>query len=109
MAVQAAAPVLEARLREAGSWELARTLEFPLTEVLARMEHAGILVDDAYLGRLNQELGERMTSLQDKVREHAGESFNVNSQPQLARILFDKLGLPKTRRSRPATPPTPRS
>ncbi len=97
-AVQAAAPVLEARLREAGSWELARTLEFPLTEVLARMEHAGILVDDAYLGRLNQELGERMTSLQDKVREHAGESFNVNSQPQLARILFDKLGLPKTKK-----------
>ncbi len=97
-AVQAAAPVLEARLRETGSWELARTLEFPLTEVLARMEHAGILVDDGYLGGLNQELGERMTSLQAKVQEHAGESFNVNSHPQLAHILFDKLGLPKTKK-----------
>ena len=97
-AVQAAAPVLEARLREAGSWELARTLEFPLTEVLARMEHAGILVDDAYLSGLNQDLGERMTSLQAKVQEHAGESFNVNSHPQLAHILFDKLGLPKTKK-----------
>ena len=97
-AVQAAAPVLEARLREAGSWELARTLEFPLTEVLARMEHAGILVDDAYLSGLNQDLGERMTSLQAKVQEHAGESFNVNSHPQLAQILFDKLGLPKTKK-----------
>ena len=97
-AVQAAAPVLEARLREAGSWELARTLEFPLTEVLARMEHAGILVDDAYLSGLNQDLGERMTSLQAKVQEHAGESFNVNSHPQLSHILFDKLGLPKTKK-----------
>ena len=97
-AVQAAAPVLEARLREAGSWELARTLEFPLTEVLARMEHAGILVDDAYLSGLNQDLGERMTSLQARVQEHAGESFNVNSHPQLAHILFDKLGLPKTKK-----------
>ena len=97
-AVQAAAPVLEARLREAGSWELARTLEFPLTEVLARMEHAGILVDDGYLSGLNQDLGERMTSLQAKVQEHAGESFNVNSHPQLAHILFDKLGLPKTKK-----------
>ena len=97
-AVQAAAPVLEARLREAGSWELARTLEFPLTEVLARMEHAGILVDDAYLSGLNQDLGERMTLLQAKVQEHAGESFNVNSHPQLAHILFDKLGLPKTKK-----------
>ena len=98
VAVQALAPVLEARLKETGSWELAQTLEFPLTEVLARMEHAGILVDDGYLGGLNQELGERMTSLQAKVQEHAGEAFNVNSQPQLAHILFDKLGLPKTKK-----------
>ena len=98
VAVQALAPVLEARLKEAGSWELARTLEFPLTDVLARMEDAGILVDDAYLGGLNRELGERMTALQAKVQEHAGEAFNVNSQPQLAHILFDKLGLPKTKK-----------
>lgn len=98
VAVRAAAPVLEARLEEAGSWDLARTLEFPLTEVLARMEHAGILVDDAYLRGLNEELGARMTALQDRVQEHAGETFNVNSHPQLGRILFDKLGLPKTKK-----------
>ncbi len=97
-AVQAAAAVLEARLKESGSWELAQTLEFPLTEVLARMEHAGILVDDGYLGGLNQELGERMDTLQAKVQAHAGETFNVNSHPQLSRILFDKLGLPKTKK-----------
>ncbi len=97
-AVQAAATVLEARLKEAGSWELAQTLEFPLTEVLARMEHAGIRVDDGYLGGLNRDLGERMDTLQAKVREHAGETFNVNSHPQLSRILFDKLGLPKTKK-----------
>lgn len=98
VAVRAAAPVLEERLREAGSWELAQTLEFPLTEVLARMEHAGILVDDEYLRTLNDELGARMTALQAKVQEHAGEKFNVNSHPQLGRILFDKLGLPKTKK-----------
>ncbi len=97
-AVQALAPVLEARLEETGSWGLAQTLEFPLTEVLARMEHAGIAVDDGYLDGLNRELGERMDSLQAKVREHAGESFNVNSHPQLSRILFEKLGLPKTKK-----------
>lgn len=97
-AVQALAPVLEARLKETGSWELAQTLEFPLTEVLARMEHAGIAVDDGYLGGLNRELGERMDTLQARVREHAGETFNVNSHPQLSRILFEKLGLPKTKK-----------
>ncbi len=97
-AVQALAPVLEARLKEAGSWELAQTLEFPLTEVLAGMEHAGILVDDGYLGEFNRELGERMDSLQTRVQELAGEAFNVNSHPQLSSILFDKLGLPKTKK-----------
>ena len=97
-AAQALAPVLEARLKESGSWALAQTLEFPLTEVLARMEHAGILVDEGYLGALNRELGERMDSLQAKVQEHAGESFNVNSHPQLSRILFEQLGLPKTKK-----------
>lgn len=98
VAVRAAAPVLEARLREAGSWDLAQALEFPLTEVLARMEQAGILVDDEYLRTLNDELGARMTALQARVQEHAGEKFNVNSHPQLGRILFDKLGLPKTKK-----------
>ena len=62
------------------------------------MEHAGILVDDGYLDGLNRELGERMDSLQAKVQEHAGEAFNVNSHPQLSRILFEKLELPKTKK-----------
>ena len=95
---QAVAPVLEARLRELGIWELAETLEFPLIEVLSCMEDAGILVDSKYLSGLDSELGEKMTSLQEKVQEYAGERFNVNSHPQLGRILFEKLGLPKTKK-----------
>jgi len=95
---RAVAPVLEARLRELGIWELAETLEFPLIEVLSRMEEAGILVDSHYLRGLDSELGQKMTVLQDKVQECAGEKFNVNSHPQLGRILFEKLGLPKTKK-----------
>lgn len=96
--VHAVAPVLEARLREHGIWELAATLEFPLIEVLARMEDAGILVDAKYLSDLDHELGDKMTSLQARVQEFAGEEFNVNSHPQLGHILFEKLGLPKTKK-----------
>ena len=96
--VQAVAPVIEARLRELGIWELAETLEFPLIEVLSHMEDAGILVDAKYLGDLDHQLGEKMVSLQAKLQELAGEEFNVNSHPQLGRILFEKLGLPKTKK-----------
>jgi DNA polymerase-1 len=97
-AVRSLAPVISERLRSQGSWDLAATLEFPLIQVLARMEHAGILVDRDYLQKLNADFGEKMIALERAIQEHAGESFNVNSNPQLQRILFEKLALPKTRK-----------
>ncbi len=98
VAVRALAPVLEEQLRSQGVWELATTLEFPLVEVLARMEHHGILIDRKYLEKLNADFGEKTAALERAIQELAGENFNVNSPAQLQRILFDKLSLPKTRK-----------
>lgn len=98
VAVRAVVSALEEQLRNQGIWELATTLEFPLVKVLARMEHNGILVDRGYLENLNSDFGNKMATLEDTIQQLAGESFNVKSQPQLQRILFEKLGLPKTRR-----------
>ena len=98
VAVRALAPVIEGRLRAQGIWELATTLEFPLVEVLARMEHNGILIDRDYLEKLNSDFGQKMAGLERTVQELAGEEFNVNSNPQLQRILFEKLALPKTKK-----------
>jgi DNA polymerase-1 len=89
---------MEEQLRTRGIWELATTLEFPLVPVLARMEHAGILVDRLYLDKLNSDFGQKMMSLEQTIQQLAGEEFNVNSNVQLQRILFDKLALPKTRK-----------
>ena len=98
VAVRALAPVVEEKLRAQNAWELATTLEFPLIPVLARMEHAGILVDREYLDQLNSDFGQKMTSLEETIQQLASEKFNVNSNVQLQRILFDKLALPKTRK-----------
>jgi DNA polymerase-1 len=98
VAVRAVAPVVEEQLRTQGIWELATTLEFPLIQVLARMEHDGILVDGSYLEKLNADFGQKMTTLERTIQQLAGEEFNVNSNLQLQRILFEKLALPKTRR-----------
>ncbi len=98
VAIRAVAPVVESQLRAQGAWELAANLEFPLIQVLARMEHAGILVDRDYLEKLNADFGQRMTALEGTIQQLAGEEFNVNSNLQLQRILFDKLALPKTRK-----------
>ncbi|HKY07568.1 MAG TPA: DNA polymerase, partial [Candidatus Binatia bacterium] len=97
-AIRAVAPVVEEQLRSQGAWELAAGLEFPLVNVLARMEHAGILVDRDYLEKLNGEFGAKMAAQERAIQEFAGEEFNVNSNLQLQRILFEKLGLPKTRK-----------
>jgi DNA polymerase-1 len=62
------------------------------------MEHTGILVDRDYLDQLNSDFGQKMTSLEQTIQQLAGEEFNVNSNVQLQRILFEKLSLPKTRK-----------
>ena len=98
VAVRALAPIVETRLRTQGAWELATTLEFPLIRVLAKMEHTGILVDRSYLEELNTGFGATMMSLERAIQQLAGEDFNVNSNLQLQRILFEKLDLPKTRK-----------
>ena len=98
VAVRALAPVLTDRLRHRGMLELATDLEYPLIGVLARMEHLGILVDRSYLEELNSDLGDKMDRLVGKIHQAAGEDFNVNSTPQLQKILFEKLDLPKTRK-----------
>jgi len=97
-AVRSLGPLLTQRLKDRGMWELATTLEFPLIGVLARMEHSGILVDRGYLEELNEDLGSKMHTLEHKIHQHAGEEFNVNSTPQLQRILFEKLDIPKTKK-----------
>ncbi|HYZ93227.1 MAG TPA: DNA polymerase I [Actinomycetota bacterium] len=97
-AVHALGPVLVDRLQSRGIWDLATTLEFPLIGVLARMEHAGILVDREYLEELNEDLGGKMHGLERKIHERAGFEFNVNSNPQLQKILFEQFGLPKTKK-----------
>jgi DNA polymerase-1 len=98
VALRAVAPVVEEHLRNQGIWELATTLEFPLIQALARMEHNGILVDRGYLEKLDADFGQKTTTLERTIKQLAGEEFNVNSNLQLQRILFEKLALPKTRR-----------
>ncbi len=73
--------------------ELYNDIERPLIPVLAQMEDAGVRIDVAFLEDLGKELGDECRRLEGEIHAHAGEQFNVNSTPQLRRILFEKLGL----------------
>jgi DNA polymerase-1 len=80
--------------------------ELPLVPVLARMEHAGIGVDRAYLEGMGADLREKIGVLESRIHEVAGEPFNVNSTDQLRAILFEQMKLPvlkKTSTGKPST------
>jgi DNA polymerase-1 len=81
-------------------------IEMPLMPVLARIERCGALVDAHLLGLQSQELAEKLTELERKTFEIAGEAFNLASPKQLGVILYEKLGLPvlsKTAKGQPST------
>lgn len=90
--------VLHARLGEAEQQELHDTIESPLAPVLATMERRGIALDLDVLDELRQRLNTKIAALADEIYGYAEEKFNLASGPQLQRILFDVLKLPKTRK-----------
>ncbi len=87
------------RLKEEGLWDLYEKIEHPLIEVLARMEMAGIKIDIEYLKALSQEMKKELFALERKIFELVGEKFNLNSSRQLGVILFEKLKLPRVKKT----------
>jgi len=76
-----------------------RDLEQPLIPVLAAMEIAGVRIDRAALASQAQHVDGELARRSEQIFALAGESFNINSPPQLSKILFDKLQLPALRRN----------
>ncbi len=91
---------LRAALRSGGVESLHDAVEVPLVRVLARMEHAGVGVDAGGLEALRQSLHDEAERLRSLVIADAGEEFNVNSPQQLAKVLFEDLGLPPQKKTK---------
>ncbi|MDX6507656.1 MAG: polymerase [Gaiellaceae bacterium] len=92
-------PLLE-RVRERGAESLYREIELPLTAVLAAMEAAGVKVDTYRMGEITARLADRVEELEAKAYELAGEEFMLGSTQQVARILFEQLGLTPGRKGK---------
>ena len=92
-AIALLAPVMEERIEKQGLRSLLDDVELPLSSVLARMEARGIRLDVDYLEEMGESVRDRMATLKAEVYAHAGEEFNLNSPPQLRKILYEQLGL----------------
>jgi len=95
-------PMLDAK----GVHDLAFDLEFPLIEVLARMEMEGVGLDRSVLMELSERASEDLKVLEEQIYEIADETFNIASPAQIGKILFEKMGLTvisKTSTGKPST------
>jgi DNA polymerase I len=92
-------PLLE-RLEERGVTDLYRSIELPLTAVLADMEAAGVKIDTYRMGEITARLADRVEELEAHAYELAGEEFMIGSTQQVGRVLFEQLGLTTGRKGK---------
>ena len=90
-------------LRREGMESLYRDVELPLSDVLYEMELNGVKIDLAASQRYESRYREQIAAITERIYQAAGETFNLNSPAQLGKILFEKLGLPASKKSKRGT------
>jgi DNA polymerase I len=99
-AVSELATALDAELAERGGTELLAEVELPLQGVLADLETAGIAVDHDALAALEAEFAAQVKQAAQDAYSVIGKEINLGSPKQLQVVLFDELGMPKTKRTK---------
>ncbi|MHA7304670.1 DNA polymerase I [Arthrobacter sp. TMN-49] len=89
---------LAPQLIERGAAVLLRELELPLAAVLARMELTGIAISQERLAVLLADFTAAMNAAQSAAYAAIGHEVNLGSPKQLQEVLFEELGLPKTKK-----------
>ncbi|MCH7760185.1 DNA polymerase I [candidate division TA06 bacterium] len=92
--------VMEKDLERDGLEELFRDVEMNLVPVLFRMERNGVLIDRPFFQEMSENLSREIRGVEEKIYRLAGEEFNIRSPKQLRTILFEKLKLPKSKRTK---------
>ncbi len=95
---------LHQRLLEGLEQESLRALylemEVPLIGLLAEMEATGIALDVPCLDAIKVQVKQQLLGLDQEIEKLAGQSFNPKSPKQLAKVLFEDLGLPVIKRTK---------
>ena len=94
-----AAPLHE-DLVDKGAADLLTNVEIPLTRVLARMERTGVAMDTDFLATLYSQFDASVRQAEQQAYDSIGHEINLSSPKQLQTVLFDELGMPKTRKTK---------
>jgi len=87
-------------VKEAAQEKLFFEVEMPLVEVLADMEWSGVRIDPSFLGGLSKELETKLAALEKEIHQMAGGPFNIGSPKQLGEVLFERLNLPRGKKTK---------
>ncbi|MGA1307399.1 MAG: DNA polymerase I [Candidatus Kapaibacteriota bacterium] len=97
----ALADCLQEELKKSSQLEFAKTVEFPLSEVLVEMEYNGVSIDLQALSSISVHIREEVSKLKEKIYEAAGtDTFNIDSPKQVGEILFERLSLPAPKKTK---------
>ncbi len=86
--------IFEPQLESALVRSLLDDIEIPLVHVLANVEWTGMTINIPWFHSLKDRFRREREAVEKQIYESAGVEFNINSNPQLRDILFNRLGLP---------------
>ncbi len=94
------ASALDDELEERGGTALLADVELPLVDVLAELERIGVAVDVEHLEALESHFAGEVKKAADEAFAVIGKEINLGSPKQLQVVLFDELGMPKSKRTK---------
>ena len=89
------ATALRREIEDAGLLKLYEDIDLPLLPVLARMEKAGVKIDQVALAEMSSRLEREIDAKAKEIYECCGTEFNISSPKQLGDVLFNRMNLPK--------------
>lgn len=87
-------------LLESSLLDEAKEVENPFLNVIFDMEQVGIKIDQEYLNTLLIDANKDLANLTNNIYKLANTEFNINSVPQLRDVLFNRLQLKPTKKTK---------
>ena len=84
-------------------------IDLPMIKVLSEVEQNGALIDPEVLRIQSNNLGQRISGLEEKAFGEAGKEFNLASTKDLREIFFEEMNMPVMKKTPGGQPSTDES